>query len=180
MYPRPKPNAMDYKFCPMCASPLIVKEMGGRKRLKCTSTNCDFIFWDNPTPVVAAIVEHNGQVILTQNKGWSPSWWGIVAGFLEKGETPEEGVLREVQEELGLQGKIVSFIGHYSFEQKNQIIFAYHIQAEGEIIIGEELEQIKIMPLNEIKPWALGTGPALRDWLESQKAKRNITYEAKN
>jgi NADH pyrophosphatase NudC (nudix superfamily) len=156
---------MSYKFCPQCASPLITAEVDGRPRLKCPA--CDFVYWNNPIPVVAAIVEHEGKIILTRSKGWPESWLGIVAGFLEKGETPESGVLREVKEELGLDGEIVSFIGHYPFKLRNQIIFAYHIQAEGEITLGEELESIKELPPEEVRPWDVGTGPALKDWLSN-------------
>ncbi len=128
---------MSCNFCPQCGAEPVEAEIGGCARRKCPV--CDFVFWDNPIPVVAAIVEHEGKVILTRNKGWPEKWLGIVAGFLEKGETPEQGALREVKEELGLDGKIVSFVGHYAFEQRNQIIFAYHIRAEGEIVIGDEL-----------------------------------------
>jgi len=157
---------MSYKFCPQCTTPLINTEIEGISRLKCPS--CDFVHWDNPIPVVAAIVEHEGKVILTRSKGWPEKWVGIVAGFLEKNETPEQGALREVREELGLEGEIVSFIGHYPFELRNQIIFAYHICAEGEITLGDELESIKAVPPEEVRPWALGTGPALKDWLAAR------------
>ena len=160
---------MPYKFCPKCAAKLINAEISGHTRQTCPS--CNFIFWDNPIPVVAAIVEHEGKVILTRNKGWPEKWLGIVAGFLEKGETPEYGVLREVREELGLDGEIVRFIGHYSFELRNQIIFAYHIQVEGEIVLGDELESIKALPPEEVRPWDIGTGPALKDWLASRNTK---------
>jgi len=158
---------MAYKFCPQCATALVTGEVDGLARLKCRA--CDFVFWDNPTPVVAAIVEHDGKVILTQNKGWPEKWFGIVAGFLEKGETPEAGALREVQEELGLDGEIVSYIGHYAFDQRNQIIFAFHIRASGEITLGEELAAIKVLRPEEVRPWDLGTGPALKDWLDKRK-----------
>ena len=92
----------------------------------------------------------------------------IVAGFLEKNETPENGALREVKEELGLDGEIISFVGHYAFRMRNQIIFAYHIRAEGKIVLGDELESIKAVPPEEVRPWSLGTGPALKDWLASR------------
>ena len=157
---------MKYEFCPKCATELVTVEIEGAKRQKCPS--CDFVHWDNPIPVVAAIVEHEGKVILTRNKGWPEKWLGIVAGFLEKNETPEAGVLREVKEELGLDGKIVSFIGHYAFELRNQIIFAYHVQIEGEITLGDELESIKALPPEDVRPWSIGTGPALKDWLASR------------
>jgi NADH pyrophosphatase NudC (nudix superfamily) len=162
-----KVNTMPYKFCPQCRAELTEAEIGGAARLKCPA--CDFVLWDNPLPVVAAIVEHEGRVILTRNKDWPEKWLGIVTGFLEKGETPEAGVLREVKEELGLNGEIIAFIGHYPFELRNQIIFAYHVRAEGEIVIGEELEAIKALAPEEIRPWDLGTGPALKDWLAGRR-----------
>ena len=157
---------MPYKFCPQCATPLETATIENRQHLKCPA--CDFTFWDNPIPVVAAIVEHEGKVILTRNKGWPKEWFGIVAGFLEKDETPEQGALREVKEELGLYGELVSFVGHYAFAQMNQIISAYHVRAEGEIVIGEELESIKALSPEEVRPWDIGTGPALKDWLASR------------
>lgn len=157
---------MPYKFCPQCATPLISAEVGGFTRIKCPA--CDFVYWNNPIPVVAAIVEHEGKVILTRSRGWPEKWLGIVAGFLEKGETPESGALREVKEELGLEGQIVSFVGHYPFELRNQIIFAYHVRAQGEIELGDELESIKALPPEEVRPWSIGTGPALQDWLSGR------------
>jgi len=157
---------MSFKFCPQCATPLTTAEVDGVIRAKCPA--CDFVHWDNPIPVVAAIVEHKGKIVLTRSKGWPEKWVGIVAGFLEKGETPEEGVLREVKEELGLDGEIISFVGYYSFKMRNQIIFAYHIRAEGKIILGDELESIQELPPEEVRPWKMGTGPALRDWLETR------------
>jgi len=158
---------MIYKSCPQCGAELIEAEIGGHARQKCPA--CDFVFWDNPIPVIAAIVEREGKIILTRNKGWPEKWLGIVAGFLEKGETPEQGVLREVKEELGLDGEIVSFVGHYAFEQRNQIIFAFHVRAEGEIVIGDELAASKALAPEEIRPWDIGTGPALKDWLASRQ-----------
>ena len=87
-------------YCPQCKKPLTQREDGGRPRLACPDAACGFVYYDNPVPVVAALVEHDGTVILTQSKGWPKSWFGLVAGFLENGETPEDGTLREVEEEL--------------------------------------------------------------------------------
>lgn len=156
-------------FCPQCGQELVLAEVDERTRLRCTSPTCDFVHWDNPAPVVAAIVEHDDCVVLTRNKGWPEKWFGIVTGFLEKGEPPESAILREVKEELNLEGEIVSFVGNYSFFERNQLILVFHVQAEGKIQLGEELEEIKLIPAEKVRPWSMGTGPALRDWLESRK-----------
>ncbi len=138
-------------------------------RLACASETCDYVFWNNPTPVVAAIVEHNGSVLLVRSKGWPEKWFGIVSGFLENSETPEAAVLREVKEEVGLDGQIISFVGVYSFMEMNQLILVYHVRAEGEVQICEELEAVKPIHPDKLRPWPLGTGPAVRDWLEARK-----------
>lgn len=158
-----------YAYCPSCGGHLVTALLAGRERLRCADLECGYVFWDNPTPTVAALVETAGKVVLVRQKGWPEKWYGIVSGFLERGETPEQGVLREVEEELGLQGQILGFIGTYSFFQLNQLILAYHVLAEGEIHIGEELEGVRLVEPARLRPWELGTGPAVRDWLERRK-----------
>lgn len=154
------------KFCPKCAHGLVRIEVDGKQRLKCPSDDCDYVFWDNPLPVVAGIVEYGDAVILVRQKGWPEKWQGLVTGFLERDEHPQDAILRELHEELGLHGQIVGFVGYYTFYQMNQLILAFHLKASGEITLGEELESYKLIPVERLRPWALGTGPALRDWLE--------------
>lgn len=157
-------------FCPQCASPLVPGVASGRERLIC-SKPCGYIFYDNPLPVVGAIVEYDDDtVVLTQNIGWPAEWFGIVTGFLEKEEEPAEAILREIQEELGLtDARIVEFLGIYTFYQRNEIIFTYHVRASGTIVMDEtELQAIKIVPVSKLRPWPFGTGPAVAEWLKKR------------
>ena len=156
------------KFCPVCASPLLARLSEGRTRLACSTEACDYVFYDNPVPVVAALLEHGPTVILVRNKGWPEKWYGLVSGFLEKGESPEAGVLREVKEEVGLRGEIVSFISAYAFAEMNQIILAYHVRGHGDLVVGDELAGVKAVPPDKLRPWPLGTGHAVRDWLAAR------------
>lgn len=156
------------KYCPICREALLKKFEDGRLRLCCSSEDCTYAFWDNPIPVVAAIVEHDGAIILARNAEWPEGMFGLVTGFLERGETPEEGVLREVKEEIGLTATATNFIGNYSFFEMNQIIIAYHIIATGDIKLSEELKEIKRISPEKLQPWAFGTGPAVKDFLESR------------
>lgn len=154
-------------YCLRCATPLVEREDGGLPRPACPT--CDYVFYDNPTPVVAALIEHEGDVILARNKGWPEAWYGLVAGYLERDETPEEGMLREVKEELDLDGEIVALIGVYSFFRMNQVIIAYHVRAEGVITLGDELADYKRVPSEKLRPWPQGTGQAVSDWLAARQ-----------
>ena len=162
--------ASSFKFCPHCASELQLQIRDGVERMVCDSGACNFVHWDNPTPVVAAIVEHESEVLLAHNKLWPADWFGLITGFLEKGESPETGVLREVEEELGLSGEVVEFVGHYDFVEMNQLIIAYHVRAEGEVVLGDELDALRRVTPEKLRPWPMGTGHAVRDWL----ARRNL------
>jgi len=156
------------RFCPSCARPLEPHAHAGRDRPACPDPECGYVFWDNPLPVVAALVEHEGRVILIQNKGWPESWFGLVTGFLERGETPEQGVLRELKEELSLDGEVAKLIGVYDFQQRNEVIVAYHVCARGTISLGEELAAYKAVEPEKLQPWPFGTGHAVRDWLAAR------------
>jgi NAD+ diphosphatase len=158
----------DYAFCPLCGTKLTPKEIEGRERPACPAEECGFVQWDNPLPVVAAVIEHEGQVLLARNKAWPEKMFGLVTGFLEKGEAPEDAVLREVGEEIGIRGDLGGLIGVYPFFQMNQVIVAYHVRTAGEIRLGAELAQFKLVPVERAKAWPFGTGLALRDWLESR------------
>lgn len=158
-----------YKFCPQCGQPLSSADHGGVARLACAGPACGFVHWENPTPVVAAVVEHEGGVILAHNKLWPLKFYGLVTGFLEKADpSPQEAVLREVKEELGLIGEAAHFIGHYPFPRMNQLLIAYHVPARGEIVLGEELSEWKRVEFAKARYWPAGTGFALRDWLRAK------------
>ena len=158
-------------YCPLCKCDLQLKGVDHKSRLACISIDCDFVYWDNPVPVVAAIVEQDGMVVLARNSLWEKDKFALITGFLERDETPEQALLREIEEELGVKGEIVRLVGHYSFFEKNQLLLVFHVKILGEIVLSEELSEIKRISPDELKPWPRGTGPAVRDWLSFRKSK---------
>ena len=114
-----------YKTCPLCSSALTKTHITDSYRNACPSSDCDFVDWNNPTPVVAAIPQKEDGVVLVQGIGWPQHWFSLVTGFLEKNETPQEGVRREVNEELGLRCQTTSLVGVYSFFQMKKL-FSLH------------------------------------------------------
>ena len=155
----------EFKYCPLCGKGLTKNTVDGKDLHCCASNNCGYVFWDNPLPVVAAIIEKEGKVLLARNKEWPEKVFGLITGFLEKGEAPEAAIKREVKEELGLDSEIMGLVGIYCFLEKNQLIITYQLSAAGEMKLGDELAEIKWIPIGKLRPWPFGTGPAVRDWL---------------
>lgn len=154
------------RYCPVCAAPLAVRTIETHDRLCCPE--CDYVFWDNPTPVVAAIVEYDNRLLLARNAAWPEGMFGLITGFLEPCEEPADGVVREVAEETALGATINCFVGAYGFARKNQLLLAYHVHAGGQIRLNEELIDYRLIEKHEARYWPGGTGLAVRDWLRGQ------------
>jgi len=160
----------EYRFCPSCAAPLAptvrLEDGGERERLRCTA--CDFTHWNNPTPVLAAVIEYQGQILLARNAAWSGKMYALITGFMEAGETPQEGIAREIREETSLEPLELNLIGVYDFQRMNQVIVAYHARCEGVVRLSPELVDYRLFAPQAVKCWPGGTGHALADWLRSR------------
>ncbi len=159
-----------WRFCPCCAAQLVwrseLEDGGPRARWRCPS--CDFTHWNNPTPVLAAIVELGGKVLLARNATWTQRFFGLITGFMEAGETPEEGVQREIAEETGLQVQALSLVAVNDFQPMNQVIITYHARAVGQVCLSPELAEYKLLAPEQVRCWHTGTGLALAQWLQSR------------
>ena len=160
----------EYRFCPQCASPLAwlsqMEDGGETMRLRCTA--CDFTHWNNPTPVLAGIVQVGDQILLARNAAWPGRRFALITGFMEAGETPHEGIQREIKEETNLDARELNLIGVYDFQHMNQVIIAYHAVAQGEVKLSPELVDYQLYEYQDVKCWPAGTGYALADWLRSR------------
>lgn len=161
----------EYRFCPNCATPLellgLQEDSGLVERLRCPA--CGFTHWNNPTPVLAAIVELDGRILLARNAAWPRAdMFGLITGFMEAGETPEEGIRREIAEETTLSVDELSLVAVHDFQRMNQVIITYHARAHGEVKLSPELVEYRLLPPEEVLCWRAGTGLALAQWLRAR------------
>ena len=164
--------APDTRFCLQCGTALQLLERdedgGPKARLRCAA--CGWTHWNNPTPVLAAVVEcsdQDGRVLLARNAAWPGRMFALITGFMEAGETPQDGIAREVTEETSLVVASSNLIGVYDFQRMNQIIIAYHVRASGTVCLSPELAEYKLFKPADLRCWRSGTGQALADWLRS-------------
>ena len=162
-----------FKFCPQCAAPLAwssqAEDGGDKSRLRCPS--CNYTHWNNPTPVLAAVVEVDGKILLARNAAWPGKMYALITGFMEAGETAQEGIQREIAEETNLSTDALSLIGVYDFQRMNQVIIAFHAVCHGEVRLSPELVDYRMLAPENLKCWPSGTGYALADWLTSKGLK---------
>lgn len=155
-----------FRYCPKCAAPLVTALLGERERLACPEGH--WTHWDNPLPVLAALVEYEGHILLARNAAWPEKTFSLITGFMERDETPEQGVARELKEETNLDARSIALIGVYEFMYKNELIIAYHVKAEGEIHLSEELLEYRLIVPEKLRAWRTGTGYAMADWLRGR------------
>jgi NADH pyrophosphatase NudC (nudix superfamily) len=158
-----------FKFCPQCATPLAwitqTEDGGDKARLRCPA--CDYTHWNNPTPVLAAVIEYEDKILLARNAAWPGKMYALITGFMEAAETPEGGIAREIEEETSLSTSALKLLGVYDFQRMNQVIIAYHAICHGTVSLSPELADYRLYALEDVKCWPAGTGYALAEFLRS-------------
>lgn len=139
-----------FTFCPQCRAQLQRRIIDGVDRTAC-STSCGYVHWENPTPVVAGLVQHGENFLLARNATWPTGLFSLITGFLEKGESPEQAIARETNEELGVNADAILFLGHFPLPDLNQLIIGYTVGVSGEIRLGAEIAEVLSLSKAEIQ-----------------------------
>ena len=111
------PDSIELPYCPHCGSRSF--RSGPFKPWHCTS--CNFKLYPNVAAAAGVFIFDNKGRILWTERAHEPKIGklGLPGGFLERGETAETGLLREVEEEVGIQIKDVEYLcsapNHYSY-----------------------------------------------------------------
>src|SRR5271154_4461228 len=92
------------KFCSACGHEVTLRVPDGDTRERFCCPQCGRIHYQNPKMVVGTIPSAQDRVLLCR-RAIEPrrGYWTLPAGFLELGETTEQGALRETAEEAGAQ-----------------------------------------------------------------------------
>ena len=142
-----------------------------RERLVCA--DCGHIAYDNPKVVVGTVIVADDQVLMCR-RAIEPrrGFWTLPAGYLEHGETLQEGAAREAMEEAGVQIVLDGILGVFSVARigQVQVIFrgrfadpARHFAA------GEESLEVALFSWERI-PWEAIAFPSVRWALDAWQA----------
>ena len=123
-----------------------------RERAVCPA--CDTIHYENPLNVVGT-VPYWGQHVLLCKRNIEPRWgkWTLPAGFMELGETTEQGAARETDEEAGAQFELEGLLTVLSVPRVNQVHLFYRARLLSERFApGHETIEARLFLEREI-PW---------------------------
>jgi ADP-ribose pyrophosphatase YjhB (NUDIX family) len=115
---------------------------------------CGFVAYDNPKIVVGAVVRAGSRLMLCR-RDIPPSrgLWTLPAGYLEHGETPEEGARREAFEEATADIAIEGLLAVYTVRRLGQVQLIYRARlAAGAFAPGEESQAVALFDEDRL-PW---------------------------
>lgn len=99
------------KFCSHCAHPVSLRQPEGDHLPRYVCDGCGTVHYQNPKLVVGCVPEYEGRILLCR-RAIEPrlGYWTIPAGFMENGETTQEGARRESLEEALAEVEIGSLL----------------------------------------------------------------------
>lgn len=163
--PSLNPALEDARYCPRCAAPATVSFP---RSIVCST--CGYQAYYNPKPVACAIPrELDGRVWLLR-RAFAPGagLWTFPGGFVDLGESVEDGARRETREELDIDIDLGPLVGVYSRADDRVVLIVFAATVRGTPRTTEEATEVHAFAPGEI-PWAelafWSTAQALRDLL---------------
>jgi 8-oxo-dGTP diphosphatase len=99
--------------------------------------------------VFGIIFDDRQRVLLCHRRDYD--LWNLPGGGMEKGESPWDGVLREVMEETGLKVEIIKLLGIYSKPDVNEIVFSFLCKPiAGKLTLNDEADKIEYFEIDKL------------------------------
>jgi ADP-ribose pyrophosphatase YjhB (NUDIX family) len=143
-----------YKHCKACGSKVEYKVPADDNRERATCTACGTIHYENPLNVVGTLPVWGDAVLLCRrNIDPRRGYWTLPAGFMELGETLEQGAIRETTEEAGARVELQGLFTLLNVTRVGQVHFFYRARLlDPDLAPGPETIEAKLFAEAEI-PW---------------------------
>jgi NAD+ diphosphatase len=147
-------------FCANCGAETAVAEAGYTRHCPRCGTN----HFPRTDPVVIMTVEHDGRLLLGRRTGWPAGRLSVLAGFVSPGESAEEAVIREVQEESGIIARDPIFIASQPWPFPASLMLGFHALSDGgqPVPSDGELEEVRWLTLDDVRAAIEGHNPDFR------------------
>jgi NAD+ diphosphatase len=124
----------DHQHCGRCGGP--TERTAGERGRRCT--RCDLTAYPRISPAVIVLIERGNRILLARGRAFVPRRFGIIAGFVEAGESLEDAVRREVREEVGIELGHIDYFGSQPWPFPHGIMIGFRAgHLRGEITLGD-------------------------------------------
>ena len=167
--------------CPLCGSSHFVLDSEKSRRCR----DCGFEYFMNPSSANVALIFNQQQELLVVRRKNDPAkgTLDLPGGFADMNETAEEGVIREVKEETGLEVTalryLFSFPNQYEFSGVTlptlDLFFACEVADEHHVKALDDAAEAFWLPLEKINPNAFGLNSIRKGVEKFVKARKTTT-----
>ncbi len=141
-------------FCSNCGHKVVFKAVEGDSIPRYVCDNCETIHYQNPKVITGALPIWEDKVLLCK-RGISPrtGFWNVPGGYMENGESVEDGAVREVREETLSAVKIIGLHTLYSIPKINQVYMHFLADLQ-DLNFGPTIESLEVRLFTEEEiPW---------------------------
>ena len=146
--------------CANCGARTVSLEGGYSRRCP----ECAAIHFPRTDPVVIVLVECDGRLLLGRQEIWPARQYSVLAGFVSPGESAEEAVTREVEEESGIRVHGPAFVTSQPWPFPSSLMLGFEARSDGGDPIAKdgELEDVRWFSREDVGAALAGNGAELR------------------
>ena len=124
-----------HKYCGRCGKQ--TSQHGKESALYCS--HCDHYYYPRVSPCIIVLVTRGEELLLARSSRFPNGMFSTLAGFVEPGETIEQAVHREVEEEVGVKIGNLRYYSSQAWPFPHQLMIGFHAEHHsGEIIIDDD------------------------------------------
>jgi NAD+ diphosphatase len=128
-----------FTHCPRCGSPTEPVSSGHAR--KCPVDDSEHFPRVDPA-IIVLVTDPDDRCLLARNAMWPEHRVSILAGFVEAGESAEQAVAREVQEETGIVVGTVRYLGSQPWPLPQSLMLGFRAEADGHQEIHVDADEI--------------------------------------
>ena len=125
----------NHRFCSHCGH----KTHNHHSEFAMVCGHCHYHQYPRIQPCVITLISHQDSILLAKSKRPNNDMYGLIAGFVEVGETLEQAVQREIAEEVGIKVKNLRYLSSQPWPFPSNLMIAFHAEYHsGEIVLQPE------------------------------------------
>jgi NAD+ diphosphatase len=128
-----------HTHCPQCGTPTVTVAAGHAQR--CPADGSEHFPRVDPA-VIMLVTDPDDRCLLARNRRWPERRVSILAGFVEPGESAEQAVAREVEEEAGITVARVRYVGSQPWPMPQSLMLGFRAAAAGELDLRVDDDEI--------------------------------------